>query len=126
MGSLRNAADRVLGLSAATGAIAVSGRIGIYLAFALILLVFLLIAVLALTSTFGPDRYREAAQKVLAIILGRQWPHDTALPHAKPDVQAKQNSPVADDPALAARTRTHHRGLRRRRGDPSAKTKPPD
>lgn len=49
---------------AVVGAVVVSGPIVIYLVFGLI-------AVLALTGTFGPSRCQAAAQVVLAILLGR-------------------------------------------------------
>jgi hypothetical protein len=58
---------RVVGLSSVLGAAAISGRLVIYLAFGLI-------AILALTGTFGSSRCQGAAQVVLAILLGRTLP----------------------------------------------------
>jgi hypothetical protein len=58
---------RVVSLSSVLGAAAVSGRIVLYLAFGLI-------AILALTGTFGSSRCQGAAQVVLAILLGRTLP----------------------------------------------------
>lgn len=77
MSSLRRTAWRVAGLSSAMGALAVSGRIFIYLAFGLI-------ATLALTGTFGSPRYQEPAQAVLAILLGRTPPRKPISSRGKP------------------------------------------
>jgi len=74
MGSLKHTMLRLGGLSSAAGAIVASGRIGVFFAFGLIALAFILIAFLALTGTFGPQGRREAAQDVLAILLGRNGP----------------------------------------------------
>jgi len=63
------------GLSTAIGTIAVGGPIGVGLVCGLIALAFALIAVLALTGTFAEGNRREAAQTVLAILLGRDLPH---------------------------------------------------
>jgi hypothetical protein len=63
------------GLSAAGAAIAAGGPIAIGLVCGLIALGFSLIAVLALTGTFAEDKRRVAAQRVLAILLGRDQPH---------------------------------------------------
>jgi len=71
MGSFKQIVSRLAGLSSAVGTVAVSGRIGV-------LLVFGLITVLALTGTFGPRDRREAAQAVLAILLGRVRRRDTS------------------------------------------------
>jgi hypothetical protein len=60
------------GLSAATATIAADGPIGIGLVCGLIALGFSLIATLALTGTFAEEKRREAAQTVLAILLGRE------------------------------------------------------
>ena len=73
MSPLKRIAWPVAGLSSAVCAGAVYGGIVIYLAFGLI-------AVLALTGTFGSARCQHAAQVVLAILLGRTLPREvTAL-----------------------------------------------
>jgi hypothetical protein len=88
MGSLKRIVGRIVGLSTAVGTIAVSGRIVIFLAFALI-------AILALTGTFGPDRYRDAAQAVLAILLGPTPPRATGSPRSKPAARPARAGQVA-------------------------------
>ena len=65
MGSLMHTVLRLGALSAGAGAIAVSRPIRLFLAFGLIALYFNLVAVLALTGTFGAPDKREAAQAVL-------------------------------------------------------------
>jgi hypothetical protein len=62
------------GLSTAIWAIAADGAIGIWIVCGLIVLGFGLIAVLALTGTYAGEERREAAQTVLAILLGRDHP----------------------------------------------------
>ena len=62
------------GLSTAIWAIAADGTIGIWLVCGLIGLGFRLIAVLALTGTYAGEERRDAAQTVLAILLGRDHP----------------------------------------------------
>jgi hypothetical protein len=71
MGSLKNSVLRLGSFSITVGGVAIAGRIGVLLGLVLIALAFVLITVLALVGTFGADRHREAAQKVLAILLGR-------------------------------------------------------
>jgi hypothetical protein len=48
-----------------SGTLILSGRLGV-------LLILGLVVLLALTGAFGRDRYRDASQKVLAILLGRK------------------------------------------------------
>jgi hypothetical protein len=69
MSPLKRIVWPVAGLSSAVCAGAVCGQVVIYLAFGLI-------AVLALTGTFGSPRCQHAAQAVLAILLGRTLPHE--------------------------------------------------
>lgn len=70
--SLKHTLLNLGGLSAAIATIAADGPIGIGLVCGLIALGFGLIATLALTGTFADDKRREAAQTVLAILLGRE------------------------------------------------------
>lgn len=60
------------GLSTVIAAIAVSGRMGVFLVAGLASFLFLLVAVLAITGTFGSKGCRHDAQAVLAILLGRR------------------------------------------------------
>jgi hypothetical protein len=76
MSPLKRIMGSVAGLSSAVAAITVSGRI-------VIVLVFGLIAVLALTGTFGPDRCRADAKDVLAILLGRNRPRGAGSSRSK-------------------------------------------
>jgi hypothetical protein len=62
MGSLKSFVPRLAGLS---GTVLVAGRLGVLLVLGLIIL-------LAVTGVFGRDRYRDAAQAVLVILLGRK------------------------------------------------------
>lgn len=87
MSPLKRIVWPVAGLSSAVCAGAVCGRIVIYLAFGLI-------AVLALTGTFGSPRCQHAAQVVLAILPGRTVPREVS------SFQGKQ---------LARGSRTRHR-----------------
>lgn len=75
--SVRHSLLKLGSLSTAIGTITVGGPLGVGLVCGLIALVFALIAVLALTGTFAEDKRREAAQTVLAILLGRDRPHST-------------------------------------------------
>src|SRR6266516_6130106 len=84
MGSLKHTVVRLGGLSSAAGAIAVPGRIGLFLAFSLIALAFILIAVLALTGALGAQDNRDDAQTVLAILLGRNQSRGADSPGRKP------------------------------------------
>jgi hypothetical protein len=77
MGSLKRVVPRVAGLVSAAGAIVVSGRIVAFLGFGLI-------AFLALTGVFGRDDHREAAQTVLAILLGRACLVEKLAPASRP------------------------------------------
>jgi hypothetical protein len=70
MGFKRIAA-RLGGLAASGAALAFAGRIGVFLLFGLIAAALLLVAVIALTGIFGSEPCKTAAQKVLAILLGR-------------------------------------------------------
>jgi hypothetical protein len=88
MGSLKNTVLRLGGLSIAAGDIVVTGRIGVILGSVLIVLAFTLIAVLALTGTFGTDSRRQDAQAVLAILLGRTWPLEAVSPPSNPVSQS--------------------------------------
>jgi hypothetical protein len=74
MGSLKRVVPRVAGLVSAAGAIVVSGRIVAFLGFGLI----------ALTGVFGRDDHREAAQTVLAILLGRACLVEKLAPASRP------------------------------------------
>jgi len=76
MSPLKRIVWPVAGLSSAICAGAACGRVVIYLAFGLI-------AMLALTGTFGPPRCQHAAQVVLAILLGRTLPREAASPQNK-------------------------------------------
>ncbi len=69
MGSLKGFVLRLAGLGSAVSTVIACGRLIIYLVFGLV-------AVLALTGTFGRECYRDPAQKVLAILLGRKLPPD--------------------------------------------------
>lgn len=60
--------------------IAVTGGVGTYLAFSLIFLTFALIATLAVIGTVGHEPYRNSAQVVLMILLGRRWPSQDQPP----------------------------------------------
>lgn len=60
------------GLSTTIAAIAVSGRMGVFLVAGLASFLLLLVAVLAITGTFGSKGCRHDAQAVLAILLGRR------------------------------------------------------
>jgi hypothetical protein len=60
-------------LSSAAVAVFVGGRTGLWVVCSLLALFFVLIAILALTGTFGCDTTRPNAQTVLAILLGRDW-----------------------------------------------------
>jgi hypothetical protein len=71
MGLLKHIVLRLGGGLSTAAAIAVIGRPGVFLGFGLIILIFSLIVIVAMTGTFGPDGRREAAQAVLAILLGR-------------------------------------------------------
>ena len=70
MGSLMHAVPRLGSLLCVAGVIT-AGRTCIFLAFGLVTVIVALIAVLALTGTFGRPGTRTAAQAVLAILLGR-------------------------------------------------------
>jgi hypothetical protein len=72
--SLKHLVPRLGGLSSAAVAVIVGGRIGFWLVGGLLALGFVLVAFLALTGTFACDKTREAAQIVLAILLGRNRP----------------------------------------------------
>jgi hypothetical protein len=76
MSSLKRIFWRLTGLSSAVGAVALYGRI-------VILLTFGLIAILALTGTFGSQRCQQAAQVVLAILLGRTVPWEARTRQSK-------------------------------------------
>jgi hypothetical protein len=67
------------GLSTVIGTFAASEPIGLEIVCGLIVLGFSLIAVLALTGTFAGEKRREAAQIVLAILLGRETPHSADM-----------------------------------------------
>jgi hypothetical protein len=77
-------------LSAATATIAADGPIGVGLVCGLIALAFSLVAVLALTGTFGRETHREDAQTVLAILLGREQSRGAASTGRKPQVRTSQ------------------------------------
>jgi hypothetical protein len=62
------------GLSTAIATIAAGGSIGVCLVCGLLILGFGLIALLAVTGTFGHGECCENAQAVLAILLGRDQP----------------------------------------------------
>lgn len=81
---LKSAAQNLAGLSSAAAVIAVAGRTGVWIVCGLIALGFSLIATLALTGTFGSERSREAAQTVLAILLGRDQPRGVTSTRRKP------------------------------------------
>jgi hypothetical protein len=72
--SLKHLMPRLGGLSSAAVAVIVGGRIGFWLVGGLLALGFALVAFLALTGTFASEKTREAAQIVLAILLGRNRP----------------------------------------------------
>lgn len=93
MGSLMHTVLRLGALSAGAGAIAVSRPIRLFLAFGLIALYFNLVAVLALTGTFGAQDKREAAQAVLAILLGRNQPRGFDPPRTEPTVRTGSVDP---------------------------------
>jgi len=65
MGSLRAIVPRAGGMGAVASGIMVAGRLAVLLGLGLVI-------VLALTGTFAQDRYRDAAQTVLMILLGRK------------------------------------------------------
>jgi len=98
MSPLKRIVWPIAGLSSAVCAGAVCGQVVIYLAFGLI-------AVLALTGTFGPARCAHAAQVVLAILLGRTPPREVlgvavheevaagAEQHRRPDAEDAEALP---------------------------------
>lgn len=84
------------GLSAALAAIAATGRVGILLLFSLIAAALLLVIISALTGIFGggAEGRRDAAQTVLAILLGRDQPRRTRPSKQKPVNQPASNAQV--------------------------------
>jgi hypothetical protein len=72
--SLKHTLLTLGGLCTGTATVAVDGPIGVGLVCGLLALGFGLITILALTGTFGQETRREAAQTVLAILLGRDQP----------------------------------------------------
>jgi hypothetical protein len=62
MGSLKSFVPRLAGMS---GTVLVAGRLGVLLILGLVIL-------LAITGTFGRESHKDAAQTVLAILLGRK------------------------------------------------------
>src|SRR5260370_37702766 len=90
--SLKHTLLKFGGLSTVIGTVAVDGPIGVELVCGLVALGFCLVAVLDLTGTFAEDKRREAAQTVLAILLGRDRPHSAGLAtRRKLAVSAKQS-----------------------------------
>jgi hypothetical protein len=72
--TLKRFALRLGGLSATLAAIVASGPSGIWLVFGLVATYLLLVVVSVLTGIFGEECRREAAQTVLALLLGRDQP----------------------------------------------------
>lgn len=78
------------GLSTTVATIAVAWQIGVWLMCGLIVLCFSLIALLALTGTFGQEKRREDAQIVLAILLGRDQSRGAGSARRKLAVSSRQ------------------------------------
>ncbi len=74
------------GLSAGLAATAAFGRMGIWLLFTMIATALLLVVISAFTGIFGggAEGRRDAAQTVLAILLGRDQPRRTRPRKQKP------------------------------------------
>jgi hypothetical protein len=70
MSSFKSFAPRITGLLVTAAAITACGQIGVFLVAGLMFLLIALIIVLAITGVFGSDRHKQAAQTVLAILLG--------------------------------------------------------
>ena len=95
MSSFKSFAPRLTGLLLTAGAIAACGQIGVCLVVGLIFLLIALIIVLAITGVFGSDRHKQAAQTVLAILLGRNRPRDVDSPSV--EGQRPQDAGSDDD-----------------------------
>lgn len=65
MGSLKSIVPRAAGISSVAGAVMAGGQVVMFLLVGLLILI-------ALTAIFGPERYRDSAQLVLMIRLGRK------------------------------------------------------
>ena len=112
MGSLGRSAVRLAGISLTAGGAVAAGRIGIWLAFSLMTAIFLVITVLAMTGTFARDDKRKlAAQRVLAILLGREVPREEDTPgyrpaHVRSVLEARQLP--SDDVVLSSGSDSQH------------------
>jgi hypothetical protein len=93
--TLRHTAIRVTGVSVAIAAIASTGPIGLYLVCGLIYISLGLIITVALVGVFGDRDQRNAAQNVLAQLLGREPPRNPTPPPDKPTLQGGSSPPPA-------------------------------
>jgi hypothetical protein len=121
MSPLKRIVWHVAGVSSVVGAVVVSGPIVIYLVFGLI-------AVLALTGTFGSPRCQEAAQVVLAILLGRTLPQGvgTRPDEARNGRYARLQSGGGDVAVVTKDGGTSRRGRQDRRPRSSRPLPSPD
>lgn len=95
MSSFKSFAPRLTGLLITAAAITACGQTGAFLVVGLMFLLISLIIVLAITGVFGPDRHKQAAQTVLAILLGRNRPRD--VDPASGESQRPQHAGSDDD-----------------------------
>ena len=100
--ALRHTAIRVTGVSVAIAAIASTGPIGLYLACGLIYISLGLIITVALVGVFGDRDQRNAAQNVLAQLLGREPPRNPDPPPGMPPLQGGSSPPP---PAVSKHSR---------------------
>jgi hypothetical protein len=91
--SLKHIVPSVGSLSSAAVAVVIGGRTGLWLVCGLLVLFFALIAILALTGTFGCDTTRRNAQIVLAILLGRDLVADASDTLRMPTTSARRADP---------------------------------
>jgi hypothetical protein len=72
VGSLKSLLTRLAGLGFTGTSILVAGKLSIALLVGVMGLVAIVVSTVILAGTFGCDRHRDAAQTVLAILLGRK------------------------------------------------------
>jgi hypothetical protein len=97
--SFKSFAPRLTGLLLTAAAISAFGQIGVFLVVGLMFLLIALIIVLAITGVFGSDRHKQAAQTVLAILLGRNRPRDPG-PHSGESQQSQDAGSDDDGPHI--------------------------
>lgn len=102
MSSFKSFAPRITGLLLTAAAITACGQIGVFLVVGLMFLLIALIIVLAITGVFGSDRHKQAAQTVLAILLGRSRPRD-ADPRSGESQRPQDASSDDDGPHINGR-----------------------